>query len=615
MKLTRHMALAPLTPLLMDWKEWDRELIHVLNDVSDYVTKVVSTRGIDLIMIDFPAIGKSIDRGLSTGYFDWTSHKVLTTKKRNPIRILLGYYFSDAGFTIVEDPNDIFFLRTLFYMWKKYDIDCTPDKYQAMYDQFVATDATLPSPTRDWSQANIPDWNSEEILARMREMTTSSPSPLIELLIRVSSEIGRQMGNVSQDLWPRHGRGAVAEGTKFRDKFDFKSWPAKLDQEFPASSYAVHDMSFLDLDSIEPPARIIGVPKTYKGPRIITAEPLSNQYCQQAVLSEIRAKLPRSIKNCYCSYSQEPSRQLCRKGSVDGDYVTIDLSEASDRLSTFVVECLIRNESFLRLLYATRTQYYVLPGQTTPSVLNKYAGMGNATTFPVQSIVYSIFCITAHIFVRGKSPRSGKALKRAILSASKHIQVFGDDIIVGDDVSATLMTLLCDFGFKINQDKSHTEGYFREACGLDAYRGHDVTPFYFRNMDVNTPESLVSWVEVSNNAYKKGLWNISDWMRKRLDRRPIPVSSSDSFGISFHSFQDVFAANVKSREVEVKDPRQPNYQRKQYRVLTLCTSQKRVERDDNKNLLQYFVERPSATTDWSAGWVKSSGAQLRVKWS
>jgi hypothetical protein len=80
---------------------------------------------------------------------------------------------------------------------------------------------------------------------------------------------------------------------------------------------------------------------------------------------------------------------MAKEGSVSGEIATIDLSDASDRVSLALVEELFGfNPGFLRFLKLSRSPFAQLPGGELV-LLNKFASMGSALTFPVEAMVFT----------------------------------------------------------------------------------------------------------------------------------------------------------------------------------------------------------------------------------
>jgi len=100
----------------------------------------------------------------------------------------------------------------------------------------------------------------------------------------------------------------------------------------------------------------------------------------------------------------------------------------------------------------------------------------------------------------------------AILSAAeddadarKSILVYGDDVIVETAKAVHAIKWLEAFGLLVNRDKSCTSGFFRESCGMDAYKGICVTPVRIRTTWAYRPSPNVytSYISYANSYYKQ----------------------------------------------------------------------------------------------------------------
>jgi hypothetical protein len=201
------------------------------------------------------------------------------------------------------------------------------------------------------------------------------------------------------------------------------------------------------------------VPKSFKTHRSIATEPLLNGYVQKGIDEEMRHLL--KVKAGLDLRDQEPNRNLAREGSLGGidPYCTIDLSSASDSISTSVVRLLLPPDWY-HLLDATRSHCYSYRGEVYP--YHKFVSMGNGFCFPLQTLLFASFCSAAY-----------KAV-----GIPEDFRVYGDDIIVRRSVAALVLEFLRYFGFRHNPDKTFLFGPFRESCGTDWYNGLDIRPVY-----------------------------------------------------------------------------------------------------------------------------------------
>jgi hypothetical protein len=244
------------------------------------------------------------------------------------------------------------------------------------------------------------------------------------------------------------------------------------------------------------------------------------------------------LRNCIALSDQAKNQILAEIGSRDGSYATLDLSSASDLLSLDLVKIVFsKHPRFLSGLILSRTEVV----QDSPDLLRKYAGMGNATTFPVQSVCFAILSIASILEHRRIRPTF-----RNIVAVARNIQVYGDDIIVKTEYYTPVVEWLHLSGLSVNQDKSYFRGSFRESCGLDAFKGYTVTPVYIKalpdgtSIEAKTVENLVS---ASNLFWERGLYKTSttivDLVEKAVRNR-LPLVRKDSGILGLHTRRDAF---------------------------------------------------------------------------
>jgi hypothetical protein len=130
----------------------------------------------------------------------------------------------------------------------------------------------------------------------------------------------------------------------------------------------------------------------------------------------------------------------------------------------------------MKLLSTTRSEYTDVAedvlsegGHPAPETkrlkLQKYASMGNGTTFVVQTVVY-------YALARLACKRAGCSLE--------NIAVFGDDIILPSFAAPHLTEMFQYCGLMVNDEKSFISGPVRESCGGDYYRGFNIRPVFYR---------------------------------------------------------------------------------------------------------------------------------------
>lgn len=417
----------------------------------------------------------------------------------------------------------------------------------------------------------------------------------------------------------RHGPGAVADLKTGKDKYQFPFWPSKLERSFPRSVHAQHvenlhlteDVIIWNGSRKEPPAKLLAVPKTLKGPRLITSEPTAHQFLQQGLNRWIRDNLSPAFRTSIDFSSQEPSRLAALSASQDGNLATVDLSSASDRLSCWAIERAFgKYQDLLECLHACRTRV-VVDGTGTQQdlsiLLKKFAGQGSAVTFPIQTIFYAGIAIACVLCCENKV-----AGLQTIKRAARKVRVFGDDIILPRKCVPLLTKALDELELKVNESKTHTSGHFRESCGMDAYKGYDVTPGYVSYLSWDkSPDRIASWIQVSNNFHHKGLWSISSYMRNSVPikyQKRILTCRMDGDGYRLFTFCKGYLTRAKVRYSQHLH----RYEANLLSSRSIAIVESRMSWD---NLLQYFVEAPDSQSKWVAGYVTKNTSKVFDVWA
>lgn len=171
---------------------------------------------------------------------------------------------------------------------------------------------------------------------------------------------------------------------------------------------------------------------------------------------------------------QQHHQLLARKGSMTGEYATLDSERASDTMSYSLVKLLLGKAGmWFELLKTLREPYTRIDG--TWVELEKFSAMGNGYTFELETLVFLSLCYAvAWAHGLGGFPAEYTGLSAEDLVRLGHISVYGDDVIVPAFMGRDVAAVLALFGFTVNLKKSYFEGEFRESCGGDFFNGHAV---------------------------------------------------------------------------------------------------------------------------------------------
>jgi hypothetical protein len=274
------------------------------------------------------------------------------------------------------------------------------------------------------------------------------------------------------------------------------------------------------------------VPKSNEISRTICVEPMLNMFFQQGFRSLLEDRL-RERFGINLLDQQTKNRVLARNGSIDGGLATIDLSSASDSIGLKMLEWLLPRDfmSWLKLLRCPKSR---LPSGDLID-LHMVSTMGNAFTFPLQCIIFAS-CIKAVFRVMEIPWRPHPGFSRVDWSTfsrneSPNVGVNGDDLIVPSVAYKTVCRVLTLLGFTVNAEKSFSEGYFRESCGADWFRGKPCRGYYLD--DESAPNApYVAWNRLSYWSAQVGipLPRSLSYLLRCARRIEVPWDESDSAG-------------------------------------------------------------------------------------
>jgi hypothetical protein len=225
-----------------------------------------------------------------------------------------------------------------------------------------------------------------------------------------------------------------------------------------------------------PGNELFTVPKSTEIDRCAAKEPDLNMLIQKALGNAIRKALRRKGVDLN---DQTRNQRLAHEGSAKGTLATIDLSSASDSVTTQLVYILLPLD-WAAMLDDCRSKHTLIGDAWHENEM--FSSMGNAFTFELESLIFW-------------------ALARAsarYLGVTGSISVFGDDIICPVAVAKPLVRVLGYCGFQANAKKSFWSGPFRESCGKHYHAGVDITPFYVKELPLSVPR----WIHLGNSLRK-----------------------------------------------------------------------------------------------------------------
>ncbi|DAD51159.1 TPA_asm: RNA-directed RNA polymerase [ssRNA phage SRR7976323_5] len=504
--------------------------VDVTHDIKTVECRV-EHEGLSLFTIAMPDLCSFFESCLEEGYMDASLLPGWKTGKGRKIPAFLQGFFClvfdrETGRILGNSSRQsdaVFAIRQLLLLYKKMKMDPTERRIQAAIAGYVSCEQEL---------------KEGEKTVRLGTL----PQTFAWLFSTILNTLTREIDNF--ELNPKHGPGATADKKKGNKKFLFDRWTWRLESVFPSSEYAVPNYRYFNGDNLafdtpeqELPVKVVFVPKTQKAPRIIAEEPSYIQYCQQAIACRLKDLISQSdlVGPMMDMNDQTRNRELARLGSITGRLSTIDLSEASDRVLNSTVVALFKPwPSVLEAIQATRSRRALLPnGQTVR--LSKFASMGSALCFPVETMVFLTIVVDACL--RGGDVT--RISEHDIKSLHGSVSVYGDDIIVPSYTATDVMKLLQDNLLKVNTSKSFIHGPFKESCGGDYFYGFNVTPIKVRRLPSShlTDEDFVSLCATRNQFYWHGLWQTAGWMDEYLhaQRRAYTIVPRKSNGVGRES--------------------------------------------------------------------------------
>jgi hypothetical protein len=531
------------------WRELADELASWCCTSTSLDFKTVQTRvkheGESFLTITLPNFCTDFQKSLSMGYVDRDLFQGFAFTGSLP-RFLGGFFdlvFDRGTGRLIDSPSTdaIYAIRQLTLVFGKIALECSDTRTRAAIEGYINC------------EQSVKDADASRSIEEIDDFSTMSHMLWDDLFTGVSAKLA--LGQIL----PKHGPGSTADRLSGNGKYNQTEWTQRLEDLFPAAGFLLPNWNFLDnlnsLNWLEPgmerPVRVITVPKTLKTPRIIAIEPTAMQYVQQGILEAFTESIEEddNSKTFIRWKSNVPNQRLARKGSITGDLATLDLSEASDRVSNQLVREMLFDYPILAdAVDASRSRRAEVPRHNGKKIIRlaKFASMGSALCFPMESLVFMTV-----IFLGIQDELSRPLTREDIKSFRGQVRVYGDDIIVPVKYVRSVVSRLETFGFKVNASKSYWNGHFRESCGKDYYAGEDVSVVRVRQLIPTQPSSvpmnkidrglwatqIISIVSLRNQLYKRGLWRTVKYLDALVEELvPFPAVGEDSPILGKHNF-------------------------------------------------------------------------------
>lgn len=519
----------------------------LLTDVSDRChtsthrdLKTIADRfeheGQSFLSITLPAFAKDFERSLDEGQVLPSGFAGFQRSGQLPKFLggLLEQVFDRGSGRLLDVPSitAIQAIRQVTMAYGKVELRCSDERVQAAYKEYIKCEDDVRAGDRARSSSDLLDFKRVANL----------------LWRRLNSRFDQRI--YYGELTPAHGPGATADRLKGNQKFTLQEWTWRLEELFPfiewgSPSYSLQDWAESHVDHRHPeherPVVVTDVYKTLGTPRIIAMEPTVMMFIQQAILGmmkeEIRADF--NANNFICFDSQVPNQDLAREGSRSGKLATLDLKEASDRVSNQLVKEMFANFPWIgEAVQVSRSLRADVQGEIIE--LSKFASMGSALTFPIEAMV---FCTLVFLGIE-------RALNRPLTSKDVkslwgQVRVYGDDIVVPVEYVEDVIRVLHQYGAVVNTRKSFWNGKFRESCGADFYDGYPVGVARVRQLfpksrrDVKEVEAIVALRnQLFELSYERTVAWLDTYIQRILPHFPIVTRNSGALGRWAHG--DIF---------------------------------------------------------------------------
>lgn len=569
-------------------KQTMTEVIALLHDQPfvtslDYIRNVQTlTRrcmheGINFLRVVLPLIGKRFEQALSGNVaFDVSGLLKKHGRTCHPhfLGSALRRIFNDDGF-LVESPcaATIQWLLTVFYYAYKIEVPFSDEQSSENIASFIACDEEI----IDADSVSLGFRNRMrhqlEVFSEFKLSTPSFGPGVSSNCKRTEKYIqfvppSRFRSYFGRNFFFQSGWGLEAEITTIFVCSYFLAL-------FPAASYAIEN-SFSN-------SKVLFVPKDARGPRTICCEDSRLMWAQKAIQKSLYSFIESSRR--YGGFVNFTDQTINQKLTFDKSYATLDLKEASDRVSNSLVSDIFPSD-FVDLLQLCRSPYADLPNGESIE-LKKFAPMGSALCFPIMALL-SYTAITCFLSMKHRRP-----------ARSFEVYVYGDDIIVKNEYAFDAIEALESVGLLVNKQKSFINSRFTESCGAYTFDQFNVTPIrkkkyscklvYTRKngkQSIQDNGFIAHYVSLSNSARRAGFHNLANALAEKVDMS-LPASLKIPYGIPSSPYlnwnvdeKDVYHFNCASgREVKGK-----------MRVVSVKDDELSISLPPRQKLLRYLLE-------------------------
>jgi hypothetical protein len=342
---------------------YNRLLIDVSQDVGLARPAALSIEDIPWVLTEGPRLDKVL--------LDIAEHKGESPSQEYVVPDWLLPLWNEALVEIREPTTYPYVFRAVHQLLQfGYKAEVVPNETQIMEAQasFERTDRNCSDAAERILCAFAGPKRGEEFTFLRRVLTSARHS------------VGQVTSNLDlRDIIPSHGPGAVFPPIPGYCRSDFRQIHVHLEPYYPYTDFFVSGLSGLDArmsaselevcETSHSEAKLTAVPKDSRGPRLICVHPRELIWIQQGQRRALeRAITQHRLTRGRINFDdQTVNGQLALASSYDREYCTLDLKDASDRVSCTLVDYLFSSrEGNLQwdLLSASRaTQARLIDGR------------------------------------------------------------------------------------------------------------------------------------------------------------------------------------------------------------------------------------------------------------
>lgn len=490
---------------ISDWiakviQDWDVSIQD-----REYILRRFKSEGINFLTVQLPTFSKHVVASLESGDFQSGDSALFVRENFGRKKCLSRFFWYELIQVFHEngklrsnaDPVAILQIRSVCEYFYKLALPYTGEQLETAKTNFLKNEEELKALSED-------GWFDTPFVDRLRKDFILYWQPLCTSIDKVFSSFGPRdtsgsfIGGGSDSFYMRgtaYFRSAVPRRAGGHLGF------------YPRGRIATHRVNLRHSLVDEPSfSELLFVAKDSRGPRSICREHPHRLRTQMAFFDWATQNMNRLSQGAINFLDQGVNRRLAETSSVDEKFSTIDLKDASDRVSARLMKKVCSGSSAIstflrdhrasfvsipngpcqlfsiyvrqvlcktnllgnRCLLASMVYLQRYTNQTSKKfLLQKTAGMGSGLTFPLMSLLISL-AISREVVNKG--------LANDYNIARSRIFIYGDDIIVPRKWYDSAITALSKVGLRANTSKSFTKGHFRESCGGDYFNGNDVTP-------------------------------------------------------------------------------------------------------------------------------------------